>query len=70
MIRLTKEEKAARYDALQSAIQHTIESYQRRRKDMDKRFSDAQEVGVLGAYSKGYADACGMIVDDMGRWVE
>lgn len=67
---MNKEEKADRYDALQSAIKHTIESYQRLRKDMDKRYSDAKEVGILGAYNKGYADACDMIVDDMGRWID
>lgn len=70
MIKLTKEEKASRYDALQSAINHTIESYQRRQKDSDKRFDEAKQAGIVGAYSKGQADAFGLIVSDLERWVE
>lgn len=64
MIKLTKEEKASRYDALQSALNHLKESYQRRRADAEKRYKDAT---VLGAYNKGLSDGFGYILDDLER---
>ena len=70
MIRLTKEEKANRYDALQVAIKHTIESYKRRRDDCDKRYHEAVELGVIGSYNKGLSDAYCMTVSDLERWVD
>ena len=67
MIHLTREEKASRYDSLQVAIKHTIESYKRRRADADRRYRDAD---VLGAYNKGLSDGFGYILDDLERWSE
>ena len=64
MIKLTKEEKASRYDALQIALNHLKESYQRRRADAEKRYKDAT---VLGAYNKGLSDGFGYILDDLER---
>lgn len=65
MIKLTKDEKASRYDALQTAIKYTIESYKRRREDADKRYTDAS---VIGAYNKGLSDGFGYILNDLERW--
>ena len=56
-IHLTAEEKASRYDALQAAFKHTIESYQRLVADNNRRYEDAKASGVIGAYCKGLADA-------------
>lgn len=67
---MTGREKARRYDALQAAIKHTRESYLKRRDDFDKRYRDAQEQGILGAYSKGQSDAFALVVDDLERWLE
>ena len=68
MLRLTTEEKAARYDALQAAIKHTIKAYKRRRTEALKNY---QAYGALniGAYSLGAADAFGQAVEAMERWV-
>lgn len=54
MARLTTREKAERYDALQSAIEYTIELYKRREQDAKAKYKDAT---VIGAYNKGLADA-------------
>ena len=69
-IHLTKEEKAARYDALQSAIRHTKEMYEKRRDSFDKQYKEAQAQGILGAYSKGQSDAFALAADDLSRWIE
>ena len=70
MIKLTNEEKAARYDSLQVAIKYTTESYRRLRDDSDKRFSEARDVGLIGAYNKGFSDACCRFLVDLERWAE
>lgn len=68
MVVLTNREKASRYDALQAAIRHTVEMYKKRLKNTEKQYKEAVEVGVLGAYSKGLADAYASIVGDLERW--
>ena len=70
MIHLTKEEKANRYDSLQVAIKHTIDSYKRRRDASEKSYRDAQDVGIIGAYQKGLSDGYSLVVADMERWIE
>ena len=54
MARLLESEKAARYDALQVAIECNIKNYKRRAKEAGDRYREAD---VLGAYNKGLADA-------------
>ena len=68
MINLTTEEKAARYDALQTAIKYTIKAYKRRRTEAMKNY---QTYGALniGAYNLGTAEAFGQAVEAMERWV-
>ena len=68
MIHLTAKEKANRYDALQMAIYHTVESYKRRLETDEKRYVEAQDFGVIGSYSKGMADALSMVIADIERW--
>ena len=70
MLKLTKDEKASRYDALQIAIKVTLESYRRRQKDSEIRFDEAKHDGIVGAYTKGQADAFALIVSDLERWAE
>ena len=70
MIKLTKSEKASRYDALQAAIKQTMRNYQSRREEAEARFASRAEVGVIGAYSKGQADAYGQMIGDLARWAE
>ena len=66
MIILTEKEKADRFDALQTALKCTKESYERRRADADKRYRDATPIG---AYNKGLSDGFGYIIDDLERWI-
>ena len=70
MIKLTNAEKVSRYDALQSAIRHTLDSYRRRQAESEKRFEEARELGVIGAYSKGQADAMCFFISDLERWAD
>lgn len=69
-IHLTEKEKAARYDALQAAVRHTKELYERQRDSFDKQYKEAQAQGILGAYSKGQSDAFALAADDLSRWIE
>ena len=66
MIRLTEKEKADRFDSLQVALRHTKDMYEKRRKDVDKWYKNAD---VIGAYNKGLSDGFGYIIDDLERWI-
>lgn len=70
MIKLTKEEKAARYDALQAAIKHTIECYKRHIAYNYKRYEELTSEGVLGAYNYGVADGFKSALEDLERWAD
>lgn len=64
MAKLTTQEKAARYDALQMAININIKTYQSRKQDAQSRYSKnttCNNVDLIAAYNKGIADTC----DDM-----
>lgn len=68
MINLTIEEKAARYDALQTAIKYTIKAYKCRRTEAMKNYQAYGSLNI-GAYSLGTAEAFGQAVEAMERWV-
>lgn len=70
MIVLTTKEKADRYDALQMAIKITLEGYRRRRDEHDRQYREAENVGVIGAYSKGLSDAFSHVIADLERWYD
>ena len=59
MAKLTEREKAARYEALQAAIDIMIDIYKRREQDAKAKYTDAT---IIGAYNKGLADAYKEIV--------
>ncbi len=68
---LTKAEKAARYDALQVAIRYMAKQYRTRRTEcLQKYEAYGADTGVLGAYSKGMADAYEVSAEVLERWVE
>ena len=67
---LSNKEKAERYDALQVAIKFRLELYVKRRDDFNKQYREAQEMGVIGSYTKGQSDAFALVVDDLRRLVE
>ena len=67
MIKLTKEEKAERYDALQAAIKFTIEIY---RKRVEDNYKEAKTAGMLGAYNEGLADGFKFALEDLERWAD
>lgn len=54
MATLSTKEKAARYDALQTAIDIMIDIYKRREQDAKAKYTDTT---IIGVYSKGLADA-------------
>jgi hypothetical protein len=69
MIRLTKDEKAARYDALQAAIRFTLEAYRTRRTECLRNYEAyGADTGVIAAYNKGMGDAFGIFLEALERW--
>jgi len=69
VIRLTKEEKAARYDALQTAIRFTAKGYRTQRQECMTRYAAyGADTNILAAYNKGMADALGAVVEMLERW--
>lgn len=68
---LTKAEKAARYDALQTAIRYMAKQYRARRTEcLQKCETYGAYTGVLGAYNKGMADAYELAAEVLERWAE
>lgn len=63
---LTTKEKADRYDALQAAIENTIEIYRRRQHDAKKKYKDAS---IIEAYNKGLADAYEATIQTLKRFM-
>ena len=55
MARLTKEEKADRYDALQAAIEINIKTYKSRIKETEERYTNRAD--AIATYNKGLHDA-------------
>ena len=71
MIKLNKEEKASRWDALQVAIRYTTEAYRARRQENLQNYEAyGADTGILGAYNKGMADAYGQMIETLERWGE
>lgn len=70
MIKLTKEEKAARYDALQVAIKHTISAYKKTMDEEYEKYERYGQQGSFGAYSFGFSDGIGFALKDLERWVD
>ena len=68
---LTKAEKAARYDALQTAIRYMAKQYRTRRTECLQRYEAyGAKTGALSAYNKGMADAYEVMAEVLERWVE
>lgn len=67
MINLTKKEKAARYDALQTAIKYTIKAFKRRKTEGMKNY-EAYGALNIGAYNLGMAQAFGQAIEALERW--
>ena len=67
---MTNKEKADRYDALQVAIKITLEGYRRLSTTHDRQYREAQDLGLIGAYSKGQSDAFCYVIADMERWCD
>lgn len=68
---LTKQEKTARWDALQAAIRYVVKSYRTRRAECLQRYEAyGADASVLGAYNKGMADAYEQVSATLERWLE
>ena len=67
MIKLTVQEKAERYDALQTAIKYTMKDFKRRKNEGLKNY-EAYGALNIGAYNLGMAQAYGNAVEALERW--
>lgn len=67
MIVLSEEEKANRYDALQTAIKYTLDRYKKEKKSADSEY-DSNRIEIFGAFHKGRAAAYEEIISDLKRW--
>jgi len=65
MLHLTEDEKARRFDALQTAFDITKDNYERRRREAELRYEGGD---VISAYNKGLADAYACIIADLEKW--
>jgi len=68
--RVTLEEKAEKYDALQTAIKFTIEAYEYRRETAEGMYWEATKPGNIAAYNKGIADTLKNVITDLRRWAD
>ena len=69
MIKLTVQEKAERYDALQTAIKYTMKDFKRRKNEGLKNY-EAYGALNIGAYNLGMAQAYGNAVEALERWYD
>ena len=69
MIKLTVQEKAERYDALQTAIKYTMKNFKRRKTEGLKNY-EAYGALNIGAYNLGMAQAYGNAVEALERWYD
>lgn len=67
MIKLTAEEKAKRYDALQTAVKYTIKAFKRRQTEGMKNYEAYVSLNI-GAYNLGMAQAYGQAIEALERW--
>lgn len=67
-MKLTKEEKAARYDALQVAIKMKIEEY-KRKADEHARYTKGDDLNPVEAFRYGQELALRGVVADMEAWI-
>ena len=66
MIMLTKDEKASRFDALQTAFGITKMLYTERMVSATAKYKDGS---IISAYNKGLADAYEQMIEDIERWI-
>ena len=52
------------------AIKITLDGYRRRRDTHDLQYKEAEDIGLIGAYTKGLSDAFSHVIGDLERWVE
>ena len=68
---LTKAEKAARWDALQTAIRYIAKAYRTRAAECNDNYAAyGADTGVIGAYNKGMHDAYTLAAEQLERWME
>lgn len=69
MTKLTVQEKAERYDALQTAIKYTMKDFKRRKTEGLKNY-EAYGALNIGAYNLGMAQAYENAVETLERWYD
>ena len=70
MGKLTKQEKASRYDSLQCAIELKTRFLRELRDANLKAYGEAPSPSLIDAYSKGQADAFDLLIHDLERWLD
>ena len=68
-MKLTQEEKAKRFDSLQTAIKWTIERYEKQEKEHERYIEDRSHIKVLDAFHIGHANGLRQAIEDMRAWV-
>ena len=66
---MTIQEKAKRYDALQAAIQETMEMYATRMNNADDRINTAKNEYVIG-FNGGMRTTYEIVIQTMERWID
>lgn len=67
---LTNNEKAKRYDALQTAIKYTIERYRERAGEASKHQRIHAGNNVLNAYDLAVETTLYGVIQDLERWTQ
>ena len=70
MGKLTTQEKARRYDALQCAIELKTRFLRELRDANLKAYGEATSPSLIDAYSKGQADTFDLLIHDLERWLD
>ena len=68
-MKLTKEEKAKRFDSLMLAISMKIKEYEKQASEYEKRINDHNNMKALEILDYGQAVALRKAADDMRRWI-
>lgn len=67
MIKLTNKEKAVRYDAIQTAIKYTVETYKGRAEEAAENNRKHKD-SILSAYDLGVSETLKGVILDLERW--
>ena len=68
-MKLTKDEKAARFDSLMLVIPMKIDEYEKQANEYENRINDKNDMKALEILDYGQAVALRKAADDMRMWI-